>query len=700
MAIDDNTVYGLKGSQIKDLPSKINAVKGLAKVLSSADYNANKDNWSDTDPTHFNCVALWKLEPGLYNIPNGVVAYATNSRSASSFNMHIVGRPSSVGGAMKILSWSADDLSSQLRTWFVTDSSTGAGTSYIQYLNENSIIDNLTSTSNTRPLSAKQGKVLKDLIDAITGFSYEVVQTLPASGQNGKIYLVPIDESGGPSTNYYDEYIWVNNAWEQIGTTEMDLTNYVQFSDLATVATTGDYDDLNDKPTIPSVVQTTGTSTADVMSQNATTGMVFRDPATKRQVQIGDGATASGTSSVAVGPNAPAGTDAPKATGTGAVAIGAYGTASNDYSIAIAGTASANGAIAIGWGSQATSKGQFDISTRNTSYGYNNSLYRLLSGVYDPQSAHDAATKGYVDGTVRKNAGTPTTSVSGQVGQLLEDTTNGELYQCTAASGSTYTWTKIAKSSEVPAAQVNSDWDAVSGVAQILNKPSLATVATSGSYSDLSNKPTIPTVNNATLTIQKNGVSVETFTANSSTNKTANITTPDITMTDTDPGEGSALAPNNFVAVYGESGLIDTADIATGAVTASKIDFTSFNSTSVGGVASTVIHNAGDASELRLFRVGNLVIANGTFILNSLGTYDQFSISNTVPLGFRPSLSIVDNANKIYLPFTGSTSNVNGGWSVSHDGEMWFSISTAFSGSVRFFYNATYLTDDDYPSQS
>lgn len=46
----------------------------------------------------------------------------------------------------------------------------------------------------------------------------------------------------------------------------------------------------------------------------------------------------------------------------------------------------------------------------------------------------------------------------------------------------------------IPAAQVNSDWNAASGVAQILNKPSLATVATSGSYADLSNKPTIPTV--------------------------------------------------------------------------------------------------------------------------------------------------------------------------------------------------------------
>ena len=44
----------------------------------------------------------------------------------------------------------------------------------------------------------------------------------------------------------------------------------------------------------------------------------------------------------------------------------------------------------------------------------------------------------------------------------------------------------------IPAAQVNSDWNASSGVAQILNKPTLASVATSGSYGDLSNKPSIP----------------------------------------------------------------------------------------------------------------------------------------------------------------------------------------------------------------
>lgn len=43
-----------------------------------------------------------------------------------------------------------------------------------------------------------------------------------------------------------------------------------------------------------------------------------------------------------------------------------------------------------------------------------------------------------------------------------------------------------------PVDQVKSDWNAPSGPEQILNKPNLATVATSGAYSDLSGKPTIP----------------------------------------------------------------------------------------------------------------------------------------------------------------------------------------------------------------
>lgn len=46
----------------------------------------------------------------------------------------------------------------------------------------------------------------------------------------------------------------------------------------------------------------------------------------------------------------------------------------------------------------------------------------------------------------------------------------------------------------IPASQVNSDWNASSGIARILNKPNLAPVATSGSYNDLTDKPSAPEI--------------------------------------------------------------------------------------------------------------------------------------------------------------------------------------------------------------
>ena len=82
----------------------------------------------------------------------------------------------------------------------------------------------------------------------------------------------------------------------------------------------------------------------------------------------------------------------------------------------------------------------------------------------------------------------------------------------------------------------------------------LSSVATSGSYTDLSDKPTIPTVNDATLTIQKNGVAVGTFTANASSNATANITVP------TTASDVGALASDTvFATINGTSVKSNTA---------------------------------------------------------------------------------------------------------------------------------------------
>lgn len=215
----------------------------------------------------------------------------------------------------------------------------------------------------------------------------------------------------------------------------------------------------------PTVVQTTGTSTTDVMSQNATTAMVFADPSTKQKVQIGTYSSASGSSSIAIGSlgNSSYPTASKSAYGI-AIGAGAKVNTGSGYSVTIGTLAASSntGAIALGAYSNATQKGQVDIGSTNTSYGYNNSAYRLLTGLYDGQSNHDAATKGQLDGVVLTNAGAPTTATVGTVGQLLEDTTNGALYQCTAVTPgtdpdpTTYTWEEVGGTT---IATINStDW--------------------------------------------------------------------------------------------------------------------------------------------------------------------------------------------------------------------------------------------------
>lgn len=63
------------------------------------------------------------------------------------------------------------------------------------------------------------------------------------------------------------------------------------------------------------------------------------------------------------------------------------------------------------------------------------------------------------------------------------------------------------------------------GTTTVVNLPYSTTI----NYNDLTNKPTIPSVGNGTLTIQKNGTKIDTFTANATADKTINITVPEKT---------------------------------------------------------------------------------------------------------------------------------------------------------------------------
>ena len=79
--------------------------------------------------------------------------------------------------------------------------------------------DNSTAIASTAFVKT----AITDAISGIQGISYEVVSTLPATGQAGVIYLV---SNSGSAPNIYDEYIWTGTAFEKIGTTDVDLSGY------------------------------------------------------------------------------------------------------------------------------------------------------------------------------------------------------------------------------------------------------------------------------------------------------------------------------------------------------------------------------------------------------------------------------------------------------------------------------------------
>ncbi len=126
-----------------------------------------------------------------------------------------------------------------------------------------------------------------NLIDTITKFDIKVVQTLPSSDISPTtVYLVP---SNSESSDIYKEYIYVNNNWELLGIQKSDLSNYYNKTEINNLLdtkidkvtgkglSTEDYTTaektklagIESEANKTVVVQTIGSSTTDVMSQNA-----------------------------------------------------------------------------------------------------------------------------------------------------------------------------------------------------------------------------------------------------------------------------------------------------------------------------------------------------------------------------------------------------------------------------------------------
>lgn len=68
-------------------------------------------------------------------------------------------------------------------------------------------------------------ELINEILSQVNQFSVEVVSELPIEEiRDTTIYFVPKENC--KQRDVYDEYIYINNDWEHIGTTEIDLSNY------------------------------------------------------------------------------------------------------------------------------------------------------------------------------------------------------------------------------------------------------------------------------------------------------------------------------------------------------------------------------------------------------------------------------------------------------------------------------------------
>ena len=64
---------------------------------------------------------------------------------------------------------------------------------------------------------------IADAAAKAAGISFEVVDTLPETGEEKVIYLTPNGKTGN---NVKDEYMWVDGKWEILGSTAINLDEY------------------------------------------------------------------------------------------------------------------------------------------------------------------------------------------------------------------------------------------------------------------------------------------------------------------------------------------------------------------------------------------------------------------------------------------------------------------------------------------
>ena len=303
----------------------------------------------------------------------------------------------------------------------------------------------------------------------------------------------------------------VNSDWNS----NSGVSQILNKPTLATVATSGNYSDLNNKPTFATV---------------ATSGS-YNDLSNKPTIPAAqvnsDWNSSSGVSEILNKPDLSV-----YALDSDVTTIESYIPSTTSSSNQLADKAFVNSSISNMAANYVTSDAQGDNFATHAAllagpYYYKGQSYTLTNNDYalvESDEDHNNATTRYM--------------YDGAQWAFQYIVNNAPFTQAQLdAINSTITANKVQGYDSL-VSNVQSDWNASSGLAQILNKPSLATVATSGAYSDLSGTPslatvatsgnysdlsgtpTIPTVNNPTITITQGGVTKGSFTLNQASGDT------------------------------------------------------------------------------------------------------------------------------------------------------------------------------------
>lgn len=93
------------------------------------------------------------------------------------------------------------------------------------------INDTMDDTSDNLATSKAIGDYVKDKISKIETLTRVIVTVLPTTDiKENVIYM--LKKRTTPAGNLYDEYMYIEGAWELIGTSEVDLSGYVKAEEM------------------------------------------------------------------------------------------------------------------------------------------------------------------------------------------------------------------------------------------------------------------------------------------------------------------------------------------------------------------------------------------------------------------------------------------------------------------------------------